>query len=385
MMRIALIAHVRHPIAPPFAGGMEAHSWHLARHLAARGHQVTMFASGDSAPHAPPGVTVHPIMETHYDATYPWHRFHGTDVLTDHLDAAHARACADLIAGDFDIIHNNSLHRYLPRLAVAHGLPMVTSLHVPPFEVLRRAIHDATAPWSRVTATSALQLTRWWPDGAPEAASVLPNGIDPADWPFVPEGDGSAVWFGRITPTKGTHLAAEAARLAGVPLTIFGTVEHRDYFQDRVVPHLGGDIRYGGHLAGPDLAVQVGRASALLFTPLWDEPFGLAAIEAMATGLPVACIDMGAVREVVGPAGTYAPPDDAPALAQALTRALTLSRGAARDRVERLFTIDRMGQRAEALYDAARAARPAPPTGRRFAPHELPPLHPAASHASLVA
>ena len=371
MMRIALVAHVRHPIAPPFAGGMEAHSWHLARHLAARGHDVTLFASGDSAPHAPPGVRVHPILDTHYDATYPWHRFHGTTVLTDHLDRAHARACRDLIDGRFDVIHNNSLHRFLPRLALARGLPMVTSLHVPPFDVLRRAVHHGVAPWSRVTATSALQITRWWPDGAPPEASVLPNGIDLEDWPFVPQGDGSAVWSGRITPTKGTHQAAEAARIAGLPLTIFGTIEHRDYFEDRVSPLLGDGIRYGGHLSSPDLAREIGRASVLLFTPLWDEPFGLAAIEAMATGLPVACTDMGAVREVVGPAGTYAPRDDAPALARALTCALSIPRGACRRRVERKFTIARMIVRAEALYDSVKAARPNEPPNCIFAPHEL--------------
>ncbi|WP_330447630.1 glycosyltransferase (plasmid) [Paracoccus marcusii] len=64
----------------------------------------------------------------------------------------------------------------------------------------------------------------------------------------------------------------------------------------------------GGHLAGPDLAAEYGRASALLFTPQWDEPFGLTAIEAMACGTPVAAVAMGAVHEVLGPAGRFAAP-----------------------------------------------------------------------------
>ncbi len=371
MMRIALVAHVRHRIAPPFAGGMEAHSWHLARHLARRGHDVTLFASGDSAADAPPGVRVHPIMTEHYDVAFPWHDFHGTDALNDHLDAAYAGTCRDLLDGGFDVVHNNSLHRYIPRLAAAHGLPMVTSLHVPPFDALRRSVRESAAPWSRFTTTSALQTTRWWPADAPPEASVLPNGIDLVSWPFVPSGDGTAVWSGRITPTKGTHLAVEAARIAGVALTIFGAIEHRDYFEEGVRPYLGETVRYGGHLRGADLAREIGRASAMLFTPLWDEPFGLAAIEGLATGLPVACTDMGAVREVVGDAGTYAPADDAPALARALTAAMEIPRAACRARVAERFTLDRMVDAAEALYARVRAARPTGGCHRRFPPIEL--------------
>ena len=371
MTRIALVAHIRHPIAPPFAGGMEAHSWHLARELARRGHDVTLFASGDSREGLPPGVRLHPVVETQYDATYPWHRFHGTDVLTDYLDGAYARTARALLDGDFDVVHNNSLHRFVPRVGVAHGLPTVTSLHVPPFEALRRAVVDGVAPWTRFTVTSDRQKDRWWAGDAPDEAVVLSNGIDPADWPFVAEGDGSAVWSGRITPNKGTHLAVRAARNAGIPLRIFGTVEHRDYFEDEVRPHLGGDITYDGHLTGPDLARRIGRASVLLFTPLWDEPFGLAAIEAMACGVPVACTEMGAVREVIADCGAYARPDDVGDLARAIGRATRVPRARCRARVEALFTIERMVDRTETLYAETVAARPRPVPPRRYQPWEL--------------
>ncbi|WP_299649048.1 glycosyltransferase [uncultured Jannaschia sp.] len=371
MMRIAVVAHVRHPIAPPFMGGMEAHSWHLADALARRGHEVTLFASGDSAAGAPAGVAVHPVLEEHYDRRFPWHDFHGTDILNDHVDAGFARAAAALRDGGFDVIHNNSLHRFPPRLARAEQLPMVTSLHIPPFAVLRRAVHDSAAPWSRFTVTSELQRGRWWPEGAPEEASVLHNGIDLAQWPFVPEGDGSAIWIGRITPNKGTHLAVQAARIAGVPLTIYGAIEHLDYFQDEVAPWLGPEIRYGGHLSGRDLAATLGAASVLLFTPLWDEPFGLAAIEAMACGLPVAAIEMGAVREVIGPAGAYAPRDDAPALARAVQDALTIPRGVGRNRVERLFTLERMIDGCERRYETVRKGLSAHRPAKRFTTREL--------------
>jgi len=119
-----------------------------------------------------------------------------------------------------------------------------------------------------------------------------------------------------------------------------------------VEPLLGGAIRYGGHLDGHALAAEIGRASVFLFTPCWDEPFGLVAIEAMACGLPVASIDRGAAREVIGEAGVFAPPGDEAALADALAAAGAIPRGVAHDRVLRNFTQDLWLDRCERLYAA---------------------------------
>ena len=371
-MRIAVVSHVRHPIAPPFMGGMEAHSWHLVAALARAGHDVTLFASGDSAVGLPDGVKLYPILPEHYDRRYPWHDYHGTETLNAHVDAGFARAARALVEGDFDVIHNNSLHRYPPRLARVHRLPMVTSLHIPPFDALRRAVHESAAPWSRFTVTSHRQLRVWWPDGQPPEATVAYNGIDMAQWPYALGGDGSAIWAGRITETKGTHLAVQAARMAGIPLTIYGTIENAGYFDRTVAPYLGDSIRYGGHLEGQELAAAYGRASVLLFTPCWEEPFGLAAIEAMATGLPVAAIANGAAREVIGPAGIYAAPDRLPDLATALRRAMRIDPAVPYQRVTESYTIARMIDNYEASYAAAiaGAARIDTPTVT-FPPIEL--------------
>lgn len=364
-MKIALLAHLRHPIAPPFAGGMEAHSWHLAKGLAARGHDVTLFASGDSASRLPDGVTLHPIVDRHYDVDFPWHRFHGTEALNTWQDAVFERLCNHLRTAAFDVVHNNTLHRYPPQMAFGEGIPMVTSLHVPPFDGLRRAVRTSTSPWSQFTVTSKRQMGLWWPDGAPAGASVLYNGIDPQDWPFVAEGNGTAVWAGRITPTKGPHLAVHAARHAGVPLRLFGAIENRDYFDKEVRPLLDMDAQYGGHLAGDRLAREIGAASAMLFTPTWDEPFGLAAIEAMSCGVPVAATDMGAVREVICEAGRYAAADDIPALATALTATMDIPRRIPARRVRQWFTIKAMIDRAEQLYDDVLRAVPPRNCARR--------------------
>ncbi|WP_211243679.1 glycosyltransferase [Paracoccus hibiscisoli] len=367
-LRIAVMAHCRHPVAAPFMGGMEAHAHHLAHALQARGHDVTLVAAGDSRAR----VAVMPLMAQHYDRDYPWHQWHGTAALNAHLDDRHADALQAMAGMGFDVIHNNTLHRYPPRLSRQARVPMVTSLHVPPFDALRRAIRDSGAPWHRVTGCSDSHLAAYYPDGPPPWAHVVPNGIDLADWPFSPQGDGRAVWAGRITPNKAPHLAIAAARRAGVGLTLFGAIEDGDYFATHIRPLLAGDIRFGGHLAAADLAVEYGRASALLFTPQWDEPFGLTAIEAMACGTPVAAIAMGAAASVIGPAGRLAAADGA-GLDRALRDAMAIPRTLPRARVEAHFTLTRMIAAHEGLYAQAIAGRDAPFPAVDFAAIELPP------------
>jgi glycosyltransferase involved in cell wall biosynthesis len=349
-VRIALLAHLRHPIAPPFAGGMEAHAWTLAQGLSERGHEVVLFAAGDSDPR----FTLDPVIPVHHEARFPGREHTGDRALVAHVEAGYAAACERIAAGGFDVLHNNSLSRLPLERRRTDATPTVTSLHVPPYDALAGFVRASPAPGHRITATSAAQLASWWPEGPPPEASVLPNGIDPAAWPFRETGDGSAVWCGRIAGLKGTHHAVAAARAAGVALTLFGPVEEPEYWTAQVAPLLGGAIRYGGHLPGPALAAEMGRASVCLFTPCWDEPFGLAAIEAMACGLPVAGFDRGATREVVGEAGRLVAEGDGEGLARALGEALAIPRTVPRARVLRLFTRDLWLDRCEALYAQAR-------------------------------
>ena len=349
-MKIALIAHVRQPIAEPFMGGMEAHSWHLAAGLKARGHEVVLFASGDSDPK----FRIDPVLDYHYERTYPWAEHRGSKLLNSHVDAGFSAACARIVASEFDVVHNNSLHRFPLQQARAGKVATVTSLHVPPFEALHWFVGESGAPCHRLTVTSRNMMQAWWPGGAPSQVSVLHNGIDPIAWPFVPVGNGSAVWSGRITPNKGTHLAIEAAQYAGISLTIFGAIEDKNYWHTLVEPRLGGCIRYAGHLSGPALAAEIGKASVLLFTPCWDEPFGLVAIEAMSCGLPVAALDMGAAREVIGNAGAIAATGDAVGLRHAIESALMVDRMVPRGRVLTHFTNETWLDGCERLYDLAR-------------------------------
>jgi len=344
-LRIAVLAHIRHPIRQPFMGGMESHAWYLTRGLMARGHDVTLLASGDSDPDLP----VLPVLPEHYERTMPWAQWHKTEHFALAQAGHFANAGRLMAEGGFDIIHNNSLHPAPLDWAAEAGQPMVTSLHVPPFRLLREAVERNTAPWMLNTVTSQVQMETWW-NGVPATARVASNGIDPARWPYRASGDGSLAWVGRIAPTKGTVDAVKAARIAGRPLTLYGPVDDATYYETQVVPLLGGDVVHAGHLGSDGLAEAVGRASALLFTPLWNEPFGLTAIEAMACGVPVAAYDNGAAREVIGDSGAYATPDDIEGLADAIEAATALPRCDARRRVERHFSLDRMIDRYEACY-----------------------------------
>ena len=345
-MRIALLAHARQPIAEPFEGGLEAYTWHLAAGLTSRGHDVTLFASGDSDRR----FAIDPVLDEHYERSFPWAEHRGSAPLIAHVDAGYAGACERIKAGGFDVVHNNSLHRFPLQHAGAGIIPTVTSLHVPPYDGLHWFVRNSPGPLHRLTVPSKKQLRAWWPDDPPAEASVLYNGVDPSAWPPNAKGDGSAVWCGRITPNKGTHLAVEAARRCGIPLTLFGAIEDPDYWETLVRPGVEGDIRYGGHLHARQLAAELGRASVFLFTPCWDEPFGLVAIEAMACGLPVASIDMGAAREVIGEAGAFARVNDADGLAATIPAALAIGREVPRMRVLARFTLDIWLDGCERLY-----------------------------------
>lgn len=382
-MRIAVIAHHRHPVAAPFMGGLEAYTHALVLGLMERGHDVMLFAPGDSDPALP----LDPLVPRHTEAEFAQSGPHDAAALNAHVDAAFAAALERIAAGRFDAVHNDSLHRYPPRFARRDRQPMLTALHVPPFDALHRAVKESAGPWCGFTVTSQAQARVWWPEGPPPQAWVVPNGIDLSLWPTGQGLRSGAVWAGRITPNKGTHLAAAAAIAAGVPLTLCGPVEDAGYFARRVRPLLRDGVHHVGHVGQAQLAAHLSRAAVALFTPLWNEPFGLAAIEAMACGTPVAALGSGATAEVVGEAGAVVPirfldsaadldPAEEPALiaalAAAIRQAMAVPPGRPRARVEALFTHARMLDRIEDLLARLIAARDAPAPPVAYPSIELP-------------
>jgi glycosyltransferase involved in cell wall biosynthesis len=189
---------------------------------------------------------------------------------------------------------------------------------------------------------------------------VIPNGISLETWRYRRRPRrGGAVWSGRIVPEKGLHLAVEAARGAGMPLTIAGPVQDREYFE-RCLEGAGSEIEYVGHLESAALATLVGDAEVALVTPCWEEPFGLVAIEALACGTPVAAFARGALPEILDRrTGALARPGDAGDLARAIAVARALPRSACRRRAERRFSLEAMTDRYLAAYRSLLAGAPA--------------------------
>ncbi|MEH3158558.1 MAG: glycosyltransferase [Sphingomonas taxi] len=341
-LRVAVLAHLRHPIAEPFRGGMEAHTALLTDALVEAGHRPMLFATADSAP----GRPLEPVSPEGYERILPWARWHGTPQLGAWLTDAYDGAWRHIRAGAFDVVHNNTVFAPLPHWAVRDRVATVTTLHVPPFAALSDAIGAAAAPWHRTTVPSRDQQ-RIWQAATGFTPTVVPNGIALDRWPFDPAGGGRAIWFGRITGTKGTAEALRAASLASIGLDVAGPIEDANYFEG-LRPLWGDDHRYLGHLHGPALAAAVGRAAVALCTPRWDEPFGLVAAEALACGTPVAAFARGALADVIGNAGALA--DDVAGLAQAIGRARRVSRPYCRVRAERLFGASAMVERYLAIY-----------------------------------
>ncbi len=325
-LRIALIASNRFPIKQPFAGGLEAHTWHLAHALSGVGHDVTLFAGPGSDPALDSTTLEVEFLElsahAKADPSMPSDGF-----MSDHH--AYQQLMLNLASDDsYDVIHNHSLH-YLPiAMAPTLNTPFLTTLHTPPTPWIESAVVASGGVGTRFAAVSRHTASMW--QGVVDEVDIVPNGVDVGSWQTGPGGP-YLVWSGRFTPEKGPHFAIAAAEQAGYPLKLAGPVSDPEYFSREIGPRLGPGVTYVGHLEQKDLAVLVGGAAAALVTPLWDEPYGLVVAEALACGTPVAAFSRGGIPEIVGDdCGTLVAADDVDALAAAIPRTVALSRDVVR-------------------------------------------------------
>ncbi len=345
-MRICLIASSRYPVREPFHGGMEAHTAMLAGLLVRRGHAVSVFA----APGSDPSLDVEELAVGSFEpsdvARHDVGAMPETWMQEHHAYLGLMMDLARTGAGRFDVIHNNSLHHLPVAMSQLVDVPMVSTLHTPPVPWLESALRVSGGPSTFVAVSD--HTARSW-SHVVQAATVL-NGVDTVRWRGGP-GGGPAVWTGRLVPEKAPHLAAQAALDAGLAIDLAGPRPDGAYFRREIEPLLGDRVRYRGHLDTDELVELVGRASVAVVSPVWDEPFGLVAAEAMSCGTPVAAFRRGGLPEIVSEqAGALAEPGDVGALATAMKEAIVLDRSAVRDHAVRALGAERMATDYEDVY-----------------------------------
>ncbi|MEL4317551.1 glycosyltransferase [Leifsonia sp. YIM 134122] len=294
-LRVVVVAPLRFPIRRPHAGGLESAVWNEVDQLRARGHDVTLIAAegsdwlGEPSDFTIPAMTW-PGASRPTDDTYPpSYAARSVPALGRALDRIAATAA------DYDVISNHCLHGLPLERAGGLGVPMVSTLHTPVDDELVASHAAASGRRSEFLSVSE-HTRRQWADAGIES-TVLANAVDPQAWPLGPGGP-DLVWFGRIVPEKAPHLAIEVAERLGRGLVIAGRIGDELYADRAVLSRVGGGIRYVGQLAPSELATLVGRSAALIATPVWEEPFGLVAPEALMSGTPVVSFAMGGVSEI---------------------------------------------------------------------------------------
>ncbi len=319
-MRIAQIAPLYEAVPPRFYGGTERVVANLSEALQALGHDVTVFASGDSATSAP----LHPVRDCAIRLDSG-----PTAELAAHLvmlDQVLERA------DDFDILHFHidcmpcALFRHLAQRTV-------TTLHG------RLDLKDLQPFYERFSAFPLVSISDDQRRALPFANFVgtVHHGLPPQRFPWIasPSGDYLA-FLGRISPEKRVDRAVEIATRAGVPLKIAAKIDRADeaYFREQIEPLFGHPlVEFVGEIGDADKPAFLGNAQALLFPIDWPEPFGLVMIEAMASGTPVIAFKHGSVPEVIDHGVTGFVVDDIESAVAAVGQIETLDR----DRVRAVF------------------------------------------------
>jgi glycosyltransferase involved in cell wall biosynthesis len=336
-MRIAQIAPPWIAVPPSGYGGTEWVVKHLCDGLVARGHEVHLFATGDSDTAA----ELHSLFPVQMPG----------EIGRTPYDARHASWALDEIRRDgaFDVVHDHSGF-----LGVAFGgdlrRRMVHTVHCafdPAAYGFYKQFRDAVG----YVSISDFQRTLG-PAGMRWAATVY-NALPVDDWPYRERKDDYLLAFGRVCEDKGFHLAIEVARRTGRRLLMAGVVQewYRDYFERRVAPEIDEEqIFYLGEVSDAEKRDLFAGASAFLFPILWPEPFGIVMIEAMAAGTPVIALRAGSVPEVVedGVAGFVC--DDVDGMVAAVDRLAEIDPDACRASVAERFGVDAMAAGYEAVY-----------------------------------
>lgn len=333
-MRIGVVAPPYLTVPPQAYGGIELVVAHLADGLVARGHDVTLFASGGSSTDA---RLVSPLADAPGEASLsdPFYAFAHV------LEAYESER-------DFDVLHDHTVHG--TALAAMSRTPRVVHTLHGPWTGAARRYYRRLGDRVRLVAISDTQRA-----ANPEAeyAAVVPNGVDLSSHPYREDHDGYLVFVGRVNREKGPEHAVEVARRAGLPLVM--VVKRAEDFERRhwethVAPRLRGDETVLDNLPHDEVLDLVAGARAMVFPIQWQEPFGLVMAEAMATGTPVVTRPLGAARELVRHGETGFLCDSVDDMVAAVHRVGTLSPAMCRAHVAKHYSSGAMVEGYERLY-----------------------------------
>jgi glycosyltransferase involved in cell wall biosynthesis len=379
-MRIAQVAPPFESVPPPNYGGTERVVSTLTEELVRRGHEVTLFASGDSRTAA----RLVPIVDGAL-----WRNRAGYTDFAPFWGIALGKLLRAI--DRFDVVHSHLDVFGLPVTRVA-PCPVVTTLHgrldLPELVPLYREFADAPLVSISDAQRRPIPWAQW--------AATVHHGIDLDAFTFNPRPGRYLAFLGRISPEKGVDAAIRIARAAGLPLKIAARMPlpytddpnvraDWDYFERTVEPLLkDSEVEMVGEVGGAAKDAFLGHAAALLFPIAWPEPFGLVMPEALACGTPVLALRRGSVPEVLEDGVTGFIRDDESELVAAARRIGELDRSRCRAEAERRFSPAAMAEKYEIVYAdliAARARVTLPPrlttTGRGPSPavRQLPAAH----------
>lgn len=336
-MRIAQVAPLYERVPPITYGGTERVVSYLTEELVRLGHEVTLFASGDSCTTATLVAARPRSIRTDTRCEDP--------LLSHLLMVEHVAA----VAREFDIVH---FHTGVLHFSIARRLacPHVTTLHgrldvadLPPFL-------DAFPDLPLVSISNAQRQP------APRASwqQTVHHGIPPALLPFSAKSRGYLAFVGRISPEKRPDRAIEIAHHAGLPLKIAAKVDNADirYFHDVIEPLLSTPgVEFIGEVDEAEKAALLGGAQALLFPIDWPEPFGMVLIEAMACGTPIVAWDHGSVPEIVEHGRNGFIVNSIRDAAAAVVESVALDRAECRAVFDAKFSANRMARDYVSIYD----------------------------------
>lgn len=329
-LRIAVIAPLAWRTPPRAYGPWELFASYLTEGLVERGHDVTLFATGDSITAA----NLSSVTARGWEVD--------TDVEPKVVECLHIAAVFER-AAEFDIIHNS--FDFLPltysRLVAA---PVVTTIH----GFSSEHVVDAYAAYNDVANYVAISDANR--HSRLDYAATVGHGV--ATPALLSPGSGDhLLFFGRVHPDKGTAEAIKIARSCSRRLDIAGIIQDRSYFDDHVAPHIDGEtVRYLGPVPADERDTTLAEAFALLHPIAFAEPFGFSVAEALSVGTPVVAFDRGSMSELIDHGTTGFVVDDVDAAVVAVERCVDLDRVAIARRAQQRFSIVAMVDQYVAVY-----------------------------------